>query len=352
MNDIYNLKSRFWLGRGCCRKQVMVLVLLLLLGACATPYRYPGGAEPVPLALLPDHAVMDDGYRLPLSVWKPDGGQPCRAVVLALHGLNDYRNAFAGLGPFLARRGVTVIAWDQRGFGDTQGAGYWHGWRRLTRDLREMIHLARLDYPACPVYVLGESMGGGVILAALHEGPLGIAGSVLVAPAVWSRDTMPWYQRAALWLAVHVMPDRRLTGEGLELRPSDNIEMLRALGRDPRVIKATRVDVLYGVTNLMDMAASAPLTRLGNSLLLYGMHDQIVPRAPACRFMMRARRAPLPPLLRLYPRGYHMLTRDLHAAVVIEDIAAWVLGGDVAPTGAADLDHFCGGEGRVSGFTE
>jgi alpha-beta hydrolase superfamily lysophospholipase len=284
---------------------------------------------------------MDDGYRLPLSVWPPTQTYSCRAVLLALHGLNDYRNAFADVGPYLAERGVTVYAYDQRGFGESEGAGYWHGWQRMVDDLQGMITLLRRTHPDCPLYVLGESMGGGLVLAAQREKSLDVSGEILVAPAVWSRDTMPWYQRAGLWFAVHTLPGKRLTGEGLDIHPSDNIAMLRALGRDPKVIKATRIDVLYGVTNLMDVAASVPTARLDNSLLLYGAHDEIIPRQPTCQLLNRLQQAPESSLVRLYPQGYHMLTRDLNARVVLEDVAGWLLSPDTLASDGEAIDGFC-----------
>jgi alpha-beta hydrolase superfamily lysophospholipase len=284
---------------------------------------------------------MDDGYRLPLSVWPSEQSYGCRAVLLALHGLNDYRNAFADVGPYLAGRGITVYAYDQRGFGETEGAGYWHGWPRMVDDLRGMVSLLRRAHPDCPLYVLGESMGGGIVLAAQREQPLDVAGEILIAPAVWSRDTMPWYQRAGLWFAVHTLPGKRLTGEGLDIHPSDNIAMLRALGRDPKVIKATRVDVLYGVTNLMDVAATVPAMHFNHCMLLYGAHDEIIPRRPSCQLLSRLQQAPGPSLVKLYPQGYHMLTRDLNAGVVLEDIAGWLLMPDLLSTDGALIDRFC-----------
>ena len=66
---------------------------------------------------------MADGYLLPLSVWRPPDDVAVRAVVLALHGLNDYRQAFAAVGPYLAAHGIVTYAYDQRGFGETQAAG-------------------------------------------------------------------------------------------------------------------------------------------------------------------------------------------------------------------------------------
>ena len=321
--------------------KVVSAFIVLCLAACATPYRYPSGQVATELSLQPDYAVMSDGYRLPLSVWQPPQANTCRAVLLALHGLNDYRNAFAGLGPYLSGRGITVYAYDQRGFGETDGAGYWHGWQRMVDDLHDMVSLLRRAHPDCPLYVLGESMGGGVVLAAQREAALDVAGEILVAPAVWSRDSMPWYQRAGLWFAAHTLPGKRLTGEGLDLHPSDNIDMLRALGRDPKVIKATRVDVLYGVTNLMDVAASVPTAHFNHCLLLYGAHDEIIPRQPTCQLLDRLQQAPNTAQVRLYPRGYHMLTRDLNAQVVLEDIAEWLLSPDRLISDRGKIDGFC-----------
>ncbi len=300
-------------------------MILAGVGACARPYVHPEGDARALPALYETHAVMDDGYRLPLQRWSAGGA--CRAQLLALHGLNDYHQAFAGLGAFMAARSVTVVAYDQRGFGDTAGFGLWHGRARLVSDLRLMVTLMKAARPDCPLYVLGESMGGAVALVGLDSIASEIAGVVLVAPAVWSRDSMPFYQRMALWLAVHTMPGRRLTGEGLDIRPSDNMEMLRALGRDSKVIKATRVDVLYGVSNLMDQAAQASPAEDTKVLFLYGMHDDIIPREPTCRMLVKVKKAAPPWQVVVYENGYHMLTRDRQAERVLSDIHQWLVAG-------------------------
>ncbi|GMQ83298.1 MAG: alpha/beta hydrolase [Gammaproteobacteria bacterium] len=322
----------------------LMLVLtgaVVVLCACAKPYVQPeGGTRTIP-ALHETYALMDDGYRLPLSHWAAEGD--CRVQVLALHGLNDYRDAFATSGDFLAAQGVTVLAYDQRGFGESDGFGLWHGGDRMVRDLRLMVTLLKTAHPGCPLYVLGESMGGAVTLAALDTIETDIEGVILVAPAVWSRDSMPLYQRLALWLAVHTVPGKQLTGEGLDIKASDNIEMLRALGRDPLVIKATRVDVLYGVSNLMDQAATASPGQVGDTLLLYGMHDEIIPREPTCRLLTNLTDTlPAHWKIILYKNGYHMLTRDLQADTVLRDIVGWLLDSGRHRTGAPDkLVQFC-----------
>ncbi|HMA11634.1 MAG TPA: alpha/beta fold hydrolase, partial [Steroidobacteraceae bacterium] len=81
-----------------------------------------------------DRVIAADGAVLPLRVWQPQGAP--RAVVLALHGFNDYRQAFAEVGPFLAAQGFAIYAYDQRGFGATAQRGIWPGTASLVDDAR------------------------------------------------------------------------------------------------------------------------------------------------------------------------------------------------------------------------
>ncbi len=205
-----------------------LLVAVALLAACAKPYVQPSPGVYAMPQLAESYALMEDGYRLPLSRWEAFGNT--RAVLLSLHGLNDYSHAFDNLGQYLAHHEITVIAYDQRGFGKTDGHGLWHGSERLSADLVTMTALLREQYTDVPLYLLGESMGGAVVLTSLASTPLDIDGTVLLAPAVWERSSMPYYQRAALWVAAHTLPGTQLTGDGLDIMPSDNIDMLRALG--------------------------------------------------------------------------------------------------------------------------
>lgn len=313
----------------------LALAALLLLGAACAPRIEAAGPPIVEPMLAAETFVAADGAALPLRSWRPDG-EPT-AAVLALHGFNDYSNAFADVGQFLAGRGVAVYAYDQRGFGATAMRGLWPGIPALTADLRAAAALLRRTHPAIPLYLLGESMGGAVLMVAMSgPEPPPADGVVLAAPAVWGRASMPWYQRAALFVASHTVPWLKVSGRGLGLTPSDNIEMLRALARDPLVIKETRVDAIHGLADLMDAALAAAPRLGGRTLVLYGERDEIIPRTPTFR-MLRA----LPAAERgrqraaLYAEGYHMLLRDLQAPVVWDDLAAWMKDPQAAlPSGA------------------
>jgi alpha-beta hydrolase superfamily lysophospholipase len=308
--------------------------------ACAKPYVQPSHGKDVLPQLTESFAMMEDGYKLPVSRWEAEGN--IRAVLLALHGLNDYSFAFDNLGRYLASLGITVIAYDQRGFGNSAGHGVWHGSERLSNDLINITQLLREQYAGVPLHLLGESMGGAVVLTSLASTSLDIDGTILVAPAVWSRSSMPNYQRIALWLAAHTLPGKKLTGEGLDIKPSDNTDMLRALYEDDLVIKATRIDVLYGISNLMDNAMLASNNAPGDILFLYGMQDDIIPAPPICELFERLSSGSAERLRAVaYEHGYHMLTRDLQAEAVLEDIATWIVGDETQAAAGSNMLSYC-----------
>lgn len=313
-------------------RRIAPFVLLAFLAGCAgLALDQPGvhgtginsGGEQ-----LADHwLVAADGAKLPLRMWVPEG--PPKAVILALHGMNDYSNAFASPGMAWAKMGIATYAYDQRGFGEAPERGRWPGSWQLAEDVATATTLLRRRYPGVPLYLLGESMGGAVAITAV-TGAAGaprpsVDGFILAAPAVWGRTTMNVFERVALWTGDRLFPAATFTGAGLGIMPSDNIEMLRGLSRDPLVIKETRVDAIKGTVDLMDLAlASAPLVDTP-MLLLYGEHDEIVPAEPTALWVKNLPfKARFGRRLAWYDKGYHILLRDLEAPVVWRDIASWI----------------------------
>ncbi len=303
-------------------RHIFASLLALPLGLAAACTPVVDGAGPVigdPL-IADEQFVMADGDTLALQTWLPEGEPD--AVILALHGFNDYANAFDAAANDWAGRGIATLAYDQRGFGRDDLPGLWPGEATLVDDAETALALVHARYPGTPVFLLGESMGGAVAVLTAAQSPApAIDGLILVAPAVWARHTMPLSYRASLWLGVHLAPDMKLRGSNLDIWPSDNIEMLRALSADPLIIKETRVDAVYGLVNLMDAAlAEAPHIEVP-TLLLYGANDQIVPPEPVGAFVAGLDSGHR---VAVYEMGYHMLLRDLNAQVVIDDVATWI----------------------------
>lgn len=288
------------------------------------PMIHPPGVKNTVAHLQENAFITADGQRLPLRQWLP--GETPQAIVIALHGFNDYSRFFEQPGHFLSNQGIACFAYDQRGFGDAPNRGLWAGSDTYRDDLQVLARLLKQRYTGLPVYLLGESMGGAVVMTAVSEyRDLPIAGSILVAPALWARATMPWYQTSLLWTLAHTVPWMTLTGKSVGIKASDNIEMLRALGRDPLVIKKTRVESIYGLTNLMDEAFGSANRLTGNTLILYGEKDEVIPKKPTVTFLQAwLNKDKENKTVAFYEQGYHMLLRDLQAHKPWQDIATWI----------------------------
>ena len=293
----------------------------------------------------PDALVSFDGQRLPMTVWPADGGEPDArepwAVVIALHGMNDYAEAFALAGPFWAAHGVTTYAYDQRGFGRGAGRGVWGGEGLMDEDLRTACALARARHPKAVIAVAGESMGGAVAITAFASlRPPDADRLVLLSPAVWGWRDQSLPENVALWLTAHVAPESRIEPPSWlvrKIRATDNIEVLRKMSRDPNMIFDTRVDAIYGLVGLMQDAQDRIGLVKTPMLYQYGAHDQIIPASAAHHAVRK-----LPPSGRsaFYPDDWHLLNRDLGRERVLGDALAFLRDPSGAfPSGAHPVPH-------------
>lgn len=291
-----------------------------MLSGCV-PTLAPHGAMTERAAIVDDALLTRDGLRLPLRHW--DAPRP-QAVIVALHGMSDYSQAFDLPGPWWAAHGVSVYAYDQRGFGAAPNRGLWPGDATMRNDLDDCIAAIRARFSGLPVYALGESMGASVVLTDLAGArPPDVNGVILVSPAVWSREDMPLLYRAVLWTVAHTVPGMHVSGEGLHILATDNFAVLRKLAHDPLYEHAPRVDQVYGLVNLMSEARQAPLHLTAGPpiLLLYGGNDQVIPAAPLKDVANELKSKAT--VIR-YPAGYHMLLRDLEGPARWADILAWI----------------------------
>ena len=452
------------------RRLAAIFCAASVLAGCAAVYQ-PKGASSQKPAFTRDALIAADGARLPARQWLPPNRPPW-AVLVALHGMNDYSNAFDQAAQYWAFYGVATYAYDQRGFGASARPGIWSSADTMVADLTDAVDAAAARHPGVPIYLLGESMGGAVLTTALAsqdaqgigrnvaapgtdasmtdapntatpraaepgadapgadapgadapgadaagadaagadaaradapraDAPRAdapgadapnataaaviapstaasrvtapaavarsavstayglpsfattpsparrtalankVAGAILSAPAVWGRQSMNGLYRMTLWLGASTVPGLALQPpRGLKITASDNMDMLRALGRDPLVIKRTRLDALAGLVELMTRAQDA-LPHLPRSLpllVMYGRNEEVLPQKLVADTLARLDALRPAPRLRVavYEQGYHLLLRDRQAETVWRDVLAWMAAPDGGLPSAAD----------------
>ena len=110
-------------------------------------------------AASPSRHASDDGVRLAVDVWRPDG----RPILLFAHGFGQTRHAWGASAAALAGAGFRCVTFDSRGHGESERVpgGDYH----MEQFVADLAGLARAQ-PEPPVLV-GASMGGllGLVVA-------------------------------------------------------------------------------------------------------------------------------------------------------------------------------------------
>ncbi len=307
-------------------RRVPILVLASLLVACAPTLQRAGRPQVgfVGARLEAERFVSFDGAALGLTRWEAQGGEPW-AVVIGVHGMNDYAHAFHLAADYWARQGVTTLAYDQRGFGRSPGRGVWAPDDLRIEDLRTIVALARRRYPAAIIAVAGESLGGAVAIEAFaSDRPPDADRLIVLAPAVWGWSTQPLPYKTLLWIVAHaapgavITPPRWLVGR---ITPSDNRPELIAMGADPLMIWGARSDALCGLVETMERAWRQTGWVRAPTLYPYGAHDDIIPKAPSFKAAGRLKGAHR---TAYYAHGWHLLLRDRQARNVWADTVAFL----------------------------
>ncbi len=298
-----------------------------MLSAACSPTRHHTRPLPEILGinseLRPEESTLYsfDGARLGLSFWPALQDGPVTHVILGVHGMNDYAQAFEMAAPYWTERGASVYAYDQRGFGRSEGRGRWPEEDVMRRDLRTALTLIKAQHPEATVTLVGMSMGASVAMSlyGTGEAPPEIDRLILSGPGLRGWGGLPLAHRISLWLsstlrpAWNVTPPKRIMRE---IMPSDNYDMLFARGRDPLNQFENRIDQVYGVVAIMETAHKATPNLPENTLFLYGAKDDVIPE-----YFARRTTPDLPAHVRTayYENGYHMLMRDLQAETVWAD---------------------------------
>ncbi len=107
------------------------------------------------------------------------------AVVLCIHGLGLNADCFDDFATRMSHRGIAIYAIDVRGFGS---------WMKLKNgkalkfdacldDIKTLLPNLRANHPGLPVFLLGESMGGAIVLRASSMYPELMDGLISSVPS-------------------------------------------------------------------------------------------------------------------------------------------------------------------------
>lgn len=204
----------------------------------------------------------EDGTELYTKTWEPPTSTPLKARLLLIHGFSDHCNNYSFFVDHLTSQGISIHAFDQRGWGRSVHTRKDRGHTGpTTLVLSDISSVLRTLLPSpVPVFLMGHSMGGAEILFYAAQGPSDlvsqIRGFISSAPLIALHpDTRPWKTTVmAGRVAGKLLPKFQLTN------PLDS----KWLSRDPEQNKMWVEDELCHDTGTLEGLAG--MLDRGNSL--------------------------------------------------------------------------------------
>lgn len=154
-------------------------------------------ATPAEFVKLPcKHAVslveeieMGASCAIKCFTWAPSNQAP-RAGLLCIHGLGLHGGTFKIFGERMSELGIATYALDVRGCGSWQASksACTLSLGECTSDVLSLLQTIREKHPNIPFFVLGESLGSAIAVAAAVRKSTPIDGLILSAPARVAHD--------------------------------------------------------------------------------------------------------------------------------------------------------------------
>ena len=262
-----------------------------------------------------------DGISLYYQAWTPSRSR-ARAAIINLHGLGDHSGLYPNLASHLPVRGMALYAYDMRGNGRSPGQrAYLRSWQEYRDDLREFVTQVREWEEDLPLFLLGNSLGGLVVLDYALEHAAGLAGVIAAAPPLGRLGVPP------VLMSLGRVMSRVLPRFSLEVGMD-----LTGLARDPGVRETVLADPFFHRrgTARLSTEVTAAIARVHQRaadltvplLILHGSADRMVPPDGSRSFFAQVRCPDRE--FREYPEAYHALFADINHGEVLGDLERWL----------------------------
>lgn len=235
---------------------------------------------PLPLA---------DGYVSSAWLYQPQANTALPVVYV--HGIQSHPGWFSGSCMALAEAGHGVLAATRRGSGDNNvRRGHARNWRQLVNDLSAAVALARREFSAPQVHLVGVSWGGKLAAALCLEemqagGPPAAAPSVasltMVAPGIVPQVDVPLSTKLAVAGAMLCCRGKTFEIPLSEVELfTDNPAMQDYLRQDPARLHRATASFLFA-SRMLDrrLAAAAEGSLRVPTTLLLASRDRIIDNA-------------------------------------------------------------------------
>lgn len=207
--------------------------------------------------------------------WRPEG-EP-KAILALVHGLGEHSGRYENVVEALVPAGYAIYSFDLRGHGRSPGQrGHIDHWEQFRGDVGAFLRYVEAEEPGKPLFLMGHSLGGLIVLEYVLHHPERLEGVIASAPGLSTEGFSPVVMLLSRILS-RIWPTFS-TSTGLDAT---------AISCDPAVVEAYQTDPLVhdkATARLGTEAAAAIEWTLDHAadleiplLIIHGTDDRIVP---------------------------------------------------------------------------
>ena len=244
-----------------------------------------------------------------------------KAVICLVHGMGEHCSRYDHMANYYNDRGFSLITYDQRGHGKTEGRrGHTPAYKNYLDDASAFVKQAEERYPNVPMVLYGHSMGGNVVLNYILTQDSNFSALVTTGPWIKLAFEPPAVMLAIGKLLRNIVPGFT-QGNGLKVEHlSHDNQIVKAYIDDPlvhdKVTSAAGIDIMKAGDWLTQYTGEMPIP----ALIMHGADDQITSAKASKAFAEKINNV----AYKEWPGLYHEIHNELNKEEVYQYAIDWI----------------------------
>ncbi|MBV7434931.1 lysophospholipase [Cardiobacteriaceae bacterium TAE3-ERU3] len=245
-----------------------------------------------------------------------------QGVIMLVHGLGEHSKRYNELVSWLVLHEYAVLGYDQYGHGRSPGKrGVLTHEMQLLEDLGTMVSQVKERFKDVPLYLLGHSMGGLLVLDCALTHSDEISGVIALSPAL---KVSSGIKGLFLPIMLKVVPDLALNN-GLPISGvSRNSEVIAAYKQDELVHEKITPRLAQYILFAGERVRSRAKSWQVPTLLLYAGDDQLVNPQGSTEFVQAAPQKVV--TAQCFEDAYHELHHEPDTTAFYQALEHWLPG--------------------------
>lgn len=248
-------------------------------------------------------------------------GEKVKAVIIFVHGLGEHIHRYEHWIKRFNGEGIGFVGFDLPGHGRSDGIkGHIRSYRLLSEMLDILISTSRKTFPEIPVFIYGQSLGGGIVLDYLLRSNQELKGAIVTSPWLLLSFKPDKFKIILATIMKSLLPGLIQSSGLVVSHISHDQEVIRKYLEDPLVHDKISVSLFHSATK----AGRYSLVQAGKLkvplLIMHGSDDLITSPEGSRQFSAGTELAEL----KIWDGGYHELHNEQFKDEVFSYILNWI----------------------------